>query len=154
MIKAEFVRTLKYTAVQFDPNEHPWHHSVQRQTVDGKIPDYEKYFCIIPCDKIYTIRPGDWIIVDDMNSAQFVFNERDAEMMGIKRIEEETGTEVAQVGPVTLCHIKGNYRDCLDKAMVMWEEHKKSLPEDSRKSIYGFAYWLIRYSGLVQPVSK
>jgi hypothetical protein len=65
-----------------------------------------------------------------------------------------SGTEMTQVGPITLCHMKGNYRECLDKAMAMWEEHKKNLPKDSQESTYAFAYWLIRWSGLVQPVEE
>jgi hypothetical protein len=75
MIKKKFIQTLEYNAVQFDPNEPTWHHSVQRGTVDGKIPDFESYYCIIPCDHIETIRAGDWIIVDDMDNAQGVIDQ-------------------------------------------------------------------------------
>ena len=44
--------------------------------------------------------------------------------------------------------------------MEAWEEHRTKLPEacvidgEVRRpgeSIYGFAYWLIRWSGLVRP---
>ena len=82
-MKAEFIQTTKLTAVQFNPDEHPWHHSVQ---LDGKIPDYEMYSCIIPCDRVYTIYPGDWIVVDDMDNAKSVISERFFEMMGIRRV--------------------------------------------------------------------
>ena len=86
MVKAKFVHTTEFTAVQFNPEEHPWHHSVQRQTIDGKIPeDFEGYFCIIPCDTMARINPGDWIAVDDSNNARFIVSERNFEMMGIER---------------------------------------------------------------------
>lgn len=73
--KGKFVYTQEYKAIQFDPKVFPWHHSIQRQTIQGKIPDdFEKYFCIIPLEKIEHIQPGDWIIVDDMNNAKGVIS--------------------------------------------------------------------------------
>lgn len=52
-----------------------------------------------------------------------------------------------------------DHRDCLDRAMAEWKEHKKQLPKKIGKKryvpgVYGFAYWLIRWSGLVQPVDQ
>lgn len=88
MEKAKFIRTEELTAIRFDPDEHPWHHSIQRKTIDGKIlPDHEGYFCIIPCSSIDSIRPGDWIIVDNMNNARGVLREQDFSMLGIRRVE-------------------------------------------------------------------
>ena len=61
---------------------------------------------------------------------------------------------------VTLGCISPDARDLLDRAMEEWDKHKASLPEkmtcngetwNPRESVYGFAYWLIRWSGLVQP---
>jgi len=76
MIRKKFTRTIEYNAIQFDPKDHSWHRSIQRTTVNGKIPkDSESYSCIIPCDRIVTIRPGDWIIVDDMGNAQGVIDQ-------------------------------------------------------------------------------
>lgn len=44
--------------------------------------------------------------------------------------------------------------ELLDKSMEEWEKHfakrKENNPKDE-PSIYGFAYWLIRWSGLVRP---
>jgi hypothetical protein len=76
MIKKKFTRTIEFTAVQFDPKEPEWHHSVQRVTINGKIPDFESYHCIIPCDHVVSIKPGDWIIVDSMNNATGVLDQQ------------------------------------------------------------------------------
>ena len=68
------------------------------------------------------------------------------------------GTSVKTVGPVTLCCMKPEYRECLEKAMEEWRLHWKELPEERRikdpDDVYGFAYWLIRWSGLVEPAKK
>ena len=67
------------------------------------------------------------------------------------------GTEVRTPVPgITLCCMKSEYRDCLDRAMDEWEKHKQNLPKmmGGKKyvpGIYAFAYWLIRYSGIVTP---
>jgi hypothetical protein len=84
MVKKKFIQTIKYTAVQFDPDEKHWHHSVQRTTVNGKIPDFESYSCIIPCDRIMSIHPGDWIIIDNMNNATGVIYKNMMNLMNIK----------------------------------------------------------------------
>ena len=87
MEKKKFIQTIEHTAIRFDPNEHPYHHSIQRQTVDGKIPVFERYSCIIPCDKIQSIEPGDWIIVDDMNNAKGVISTKLMKMMNIREAD-------------------------------------------------------------------
>ena len=46
------------------------------------------------------------------------------------------------------------YREEMDKALAQWEEHKKSLPIPPKDEVYSFAYWLYRYSGLIQPVEQ
>ena len=55
---------------------------------------------------------------------------------------------------ITLGCISPEARDLLDTIMVEWEKHyaelKKSNP-NHEPSYYGFAYWLVRWSGLVQP---
>ena len=60
---------------------------------------------------------------------------------------------------VTLYCIAPEARDLLDRAMEEWDKHKASLPEsltidgetwNPQESVYGFAYWLIRWSGLVK----
>jgi len=101
--KKIFVKTIKYTAVQFNKNAHPYHHSVQRQTTDGKIPDYEKYFCIIPTGGIEYIEDGDWIVVDDMNNAKGVFSRYHFEHCGITedRASEQHITNGSTVTPVS-----------------------------------------------------
>ena len=55
---------------------------------------------------------------------------------------------------ITLGCISPEARDLLDSVMEAWEKHYKDLKETSRDNeptFYGFAYWLIRWSGLVQP---
>jgi len=74
MTRKTFKRTNTVTAIQFNPDEHPWHRSVQCNTFDGKIvPGH--YSCIIPCTTSLPIYPGDWIIVDSMDNAQGVIHQ-------------------------------------------------------------------------------
>lgn len=71
------------------------------------------------------------------------------------------GTIIAAINPgLALGCISPEAADLLDRVMEAWESHKINLPEkltcgdetwNPRESIYGFAYWLIRWSGLVQP---
>lgn len=69
-----------------------------------------------------------------------------------------TGTSVKQCGPVAICCMKTDYAECLDGAMAAWRKHWENLPINHRPKdpddVYGFAYWLIRYSGFVVPVAK
>jgi hypothetical protein len=50
---------------------------------------------------------------------------------------------------ITLGCISTEAKDLLDKIMHEWEKHKKK--SHHKSSIYGFAYWLVRWSGLIQP---
>jgi hypothetical protein len=68
--------------------------------------------------------------------------------------------ESTPVPGVTLCCISPEARNLLDRMMEAWEKHAATMPEsltcgeetwDPRESIYSFAYWLVRYSGLIQP---
>lgn len=89
MKKKKFIRQEEFTAVQFKKDEHPYHRSIQRVTVDGKIPDFESYLCVIPCSNFQTIFDGDWIIVDSMDNAKGVLYNRDIEMYGYKEEDIE-----------------------------------------------------------------
>lgn len=64
--------------------------------------------------------------------------------------ENERGSRFVSVGPVTLGCISPAARDLLDVVMDAWEEFQKGLSPNHEQTIYGFAYWLIRWSGLVQ----
>jgi hypothetical protein len=68
------------------------------------------------------------------------------------------GTISRRAGPVSINCMAPDYRDCLDRVMEEWELHKKDLRKVYGKSIrpshYAFAYWLIRWSGLVQPAAS
>ena len=55
-------------------------------------------------------------------------------------------TSVGQ-GITTGC-IAPEAKDLLDKIMAEWEK------TEQETSIYGFAYWLVRWSGLVQPTNN
>jgi hypothetical protein len=64
---------------------------------------------------------------------------------------------------VAVCCMSTEARDLFDEIMEAWDEHKAKLPEsltcgdetwDPRESVYSFAYWLVRYSGLIQPASS
>lgn len=55
---------------------------------------------------------------------------------------------------ITLGCISPEARDLLDTIMERWEDHYKALKETNgdqyEPSYYGFAYWLVRWSGLIQ----
>ena len=66
------------------------------------------------------------------------------------------GTSAKRVGPVAICCMKPEYRDCLERAMDEWKKHRQELPKKVGgkryvPGIYAFAYWLIRWSGIVKP---
>src|SRR5689334_24475351 len=63
------------------------------------------------------------------------------------------GSEFIKVGNITLGCISPEARDLLDHIMAEWEKHKAERRKvtKSRTTIYGFAYWLVRWSGLVEP---
>lgn len=74
-------------------------------------------------------------------------------------MEGSKNIEVGQIGRsnVTLGCISPDARELLDTIMVEWEKHNKErlkLFPGKRASIYGFAYWLVRWSGLIQPASN
>jgi hypothetical protein len=92
MVKKTFERSITVTAVQFNPEDPEWHHSIQVGTLNGKIhhPENPSYSCIIPLDHTYTIHPGDWIIVDDMNNATgiiFQFQLKDPDFWHVKELD-------------------------------------------------------------------
>lgn len=65
------------------------------------------------------------------------------------------GSNFTSVGPVVLGCISPEARELLDTIMEKWEEHlaeiKKAHGPDYTPTHYGFAYWLVRWSGLVRP---
>ena len=70
------------------------------------------------------------------------------------------GTDVKEIPgtAISVCCMNPEYRDCLDRAMEEWKKHRKTLPKKINgkryePGIYGFAYWLIRWSGLVKPTT-
>jgi len=56
---------------------------------------------------------------------------------------------------ITIGCITPEARDLLQNIMDEWEKHLKELKKVHGKNYepeyYGFAYWLVRWSGLVQP---
>lgn len=59
---------------------------------------------------------------------------------------------------IALDCISPEARELLDTIMEQWEEHRKNLVEvagyKEEPTHYGFAYWLVRWSGLIQPAAK
>lgn len=59
---------------------------------------------------------------------------------------------------ITIGCISAEASDLLDRIMAEWREHWKKLPEKHRikdpEDVYGFAYWLVRWSGLVAPAER
>lgn len=64
------------------------------------------------------------------------------------------GTRVKKVGPVAIGCISLEASDLLDTVMAEWKKRKKGYPKGYRPGTYGFAYWLIRWSGLVEPARR
>lgn len=59
---------------------------------------------------------------------------------------------------ITLTCMEPEKRDLLDMVMEEWSKQWSQLPEKYRspqdpRDVYQFAYWLIRWSGLVQPAN-
>jgi len=119
--------------------------------------DYDDYFC--------------WKMGGDGDNGENLMFEMDAffEMMDLnkKYVEEKskefagTGTQITPLGNtgISIGCMKRDYRDCLDKSMEEWKKHKKTLPKkvlgkQYRSGVYAFAYWLIRWSGLVKPAEN
>ena len=64
------------------------------------------------------------------------------------------GSLYKRIGPVTLACMSPEARDLLDNIMAEFEKHKKDFHKSfpgKTITIYGFAYWLVRYSGLIEP---
>jgi hypothetical protein len=67
-----------------------------------------------------------------------------------------TGSLERRCGPVVLCCMAPEARELLETAISKYAEFRK-IDRDSlvgeqpgKPSVYGFAYWLFRYSGLIQ----
>jgi hypothetical protein len=83
MIRAIGTKTVTQRLVRFAPDDHPWHRSIQLNTIDGKIPTGEPHYsCIIPVGQCTVIFPGDWIMVDDMDNAIGVLHANTGFMAG------------------------------------------------------------------------
>lgn len=63
------------------------------------------------------------------------------------------GTIEKKAGPITVCCMSPEARDLLDLANKLWhEKHDKcGVPSLQKYDPYSAFYWLIRYSGLVEP---
>jgi hypothetical protein len=69
----------------------------------------------------------------------------------VSHLEDRTGTNIS-IGCIT-----PEARGLLERIMDKWKAlqyHDFSKPNDPEGSHYAFAYWLVRYSGLIQPTSQ
>lgn len=70
------------------------------------------------------------------------------------------GSVISEPAPgISLGCISPEARDLLDTIMEQWEKHYRSMKEmhgDAmpETTFYGFAYWLVRWSGLIRPMPK
>lgn len=70
-----------------------------------------------------------------------------------------TGSTFTSPAPgITLGCISPEARDLLDTIMEEWEKHYAGMKEMHgaampETTFYGFAYWLVRWSGLIQPAN-
>lgn len=73
--------------------------------------------------------------------------------------EQFTGSTFTSPAPgITLGCISPEARELLDTIMEEWEKHYAGMKEmhgDAmpETTFYGFAYWLVRWSGLIQPAN-
>lgn len=78
------------------------------------------------------------------------------------REQFENGTRTLRTGNVAICAMSPQARQWLDAAIQAYCEHKDvssdalcSDTDDAKHiSVYGFAYWLFRYSGLPQRIEQ
>jgi len=78
-----------------------------------------------------------------------------------KKLNKMEGMNYKQVegANIVLTCITSEARDLLEKIMAAWAEHEAGMRDNARQrgvelgeiSHYGFAYWLVRYSGLIEP---
>jgi hypothetical protein len=74
-------------------------------------------------------------------------------MTGWAKDEDMEGSVYKRMGPITIACISPEARDLLETIMAEFEKHKKefhNLFPGKRITIYGFAYWLVRHSGLIE----
>lgn len=69
---------------------------------------------------------------------------------------EFEGSAITEPAPgISLGCISPEARELLDTIMEHWDKHRKNLIEvagyKEEPTFYGFAYWLVRWSGLIQP---
>lgn len=84
-----------------------------------------------------------------------------ARMLAISALEQWKGTEqftgstfTSPAPGITLGCISPEARELLDTIMEAWEAHYKTVKTDTYEpTFYGFAYWLVRWSGLIQPTN-
>jgi len=65
--------------------------------------------------------------------------------------------DTRKVGPITLSCMAPEARDLMDRALEEYEKHCANVREwkpGHRGSVYSFAYWLFRWSGLVDVNGK
>ncbi len=75
----------------------------------------------------------------------------------VKECTQFITSRYSEVVPgVVIGSITPEARQFLETIMDAWDKHYEGLKEangkDYEPSYYGFAYWLVRWSGLVQPV--
>ena len=70
-----------------------------------------------------------------------------------KEVERFEGTAIKNPAPgIAICCISPEAKDLLDVIMEKWEGHyKKVKTQTYEPTFYGFAYWLVRWSELIQP---
>ena len=63
------------------------------------------------------------------------------------------GTRIKEIHQIKIVCISQEAKELLQKIMEEWSIHveqTKDLTPQYEESIYGFAYWLVRWSGLIK----
>ena len=93
-----------------------------------------------------------------MPRSVFVGPERGKTILGLtkaKKGEPMKGNHrVDRVGPIQIGCMDLDARNLMDRALKEYDEHVEGIKKykpDHEGSVYSFAYWLFRWSGLVGP---
>lgn len=101
------------------------------------------------CRKCEECSDHDHYWVNDPDSGEWICKHCEI----ILETQNTSGSVFREIGSgITLGCISLEASDFLDRAMTEWHKHMKSIKETNpnwEESVYGFAYWLARWSGLI-----
>lgn len=67
---------------------------------------------------------------------------------------EYSGSRIVHAGPISIGCMAPEARELMDLALKEWRKHCEGRTRQPDDPVYSFAYWLFRWSGLVQPSER